>query len=378
MPLVVNFSNLIPQKIDTAIDWQISFHEQFKEVGIEYTWLVFSSHFNDVFRERSAGRFGTEFVPLTETRGLKLVLFLLNFIRRNKVDIFHIHFLKPRDGIILITLAKLLRLKTKFVYHKRSPGRMIHNRLNLKKYFNPLSIFSMLLDKVVCNSDSIRENCINRGVNKQKTLRIYNGVRISRFENLMVSSKIREEFNIAPEKRIVSIVKDARPEVGLESLIRSVPRVIEKFPDTLFLIAGGGPMTEKLKAQAASLGITDQIIFAGVRNDVPEIMNESYITLDPSPVEAFGNVVVESLACSKPVIGVNAWGPKEIIVHGECGLLVDPSDDIDFAPAVIELLSSPLKVKEMGAKGLERVKKHFTVERMIAENVKLSLSILKT
>ena len=100
------------------------------------------------------------------------------------------------------------------------------------------------------------------------------------------------------------------------------------------------------------------------------------VTVDPSPVEAFGFVIIESMAREKPVIAVNAWGPKEIIAHGETGLLVEPGNPTDFAPAILEMLKSPEKVKLMGERGYERVKKHFTMDGMSKETADLSMLCL--
>ena len=159
-------------------------------------------------------------------------------------------------------------------------------------------------------------------------------------------------------------------------MLYSIPDVLSLYPKTTFLIAGGGIETDKLKELAKKLQIEGNVIFAGIREDVPDIIAESDFTIDPSPVEAFGNVIVESMAGRKPVIAVNAWGPKEIIVHGETGILVEPGNPTDFAPAIIELLSSPEKVKKMGEKGLERAREYFSAEHMVDNTVNLTMEFL--
>jgi glycosyltransferase involved in cell wall biosynthesis len=376
MPLIVYYSNLSPQKYDTAIDWQLSFAKKYKEYGCDYIWLVFSSRFDDFFKTLKKEGLNIEIIPAEYTSGFRLVTFLLKFIFSMKVDVFHMHFIYIWHAILLIILSKLLLSKTIFIHHKRSPGKIILSRLNIKKYISPLSILSLLVDKIVCNSDSIVDNCLNRSVNKKKTFRIYNGIRINRFEDIQDVGKIKLEFNIPCNHRIITIIKDARPEVGLKDLLLSIPKVIAIFQEVVFLIVGGGVETKTLRVLAKQLKIENNVIFTGIRNDIPQIIAESYFTIDPSPVEAFGNVIIESMAGRKPVIAVNAWGPKEIIVNGRTGILVEPGDPTDFAPAIIDLLSSPERVKEMAEKSYERVNKFFTVEHMVDMTVKLTVQYL--
>lgn len=377
MPLNVYFSNLSPQKMDTAIAWQLSFARRYKEYGWDFVWLVFSSRFDNTFKALKKEGLNVEIIPTEDTEGFRLIKFLLKFIIAKRVDVIHMHFIRQWNAAILIILSKILFQKTVFIYHKRSPGKLISNKLNLKKYINPLSLLSLFVDKIICNSDSIVENCLNRGVSRKKTVRIYNGIAIERFENIQATGKIRREFNISEDHKIVTAIKDARPEVGLKDLLSSIPAVLLSFPNTTFLIVGGGVETNKLQTLANQLKITDNVIFAGIRNDIPDIISESCFTIDPSPVEAFGNVIVESMAGRKPVIAVNAWGPKEIIINGETGILVGAGNPTDFAPAIIELLSSPQKVLRMGEKSYERIKKHFTVEHMVDDTVNLTMEYIK-
>lgn len=376
MPLIVYFSNLSPQKLDTAVGWQLSFAKKYKECGTDYMWLVFSSRFDDTFNALKEQGLHVKIIPPDCTKGFRLISFLLRFITEKKVDVIHMHFIYMWHAIILIILSKLFLRKTIFIYHKRSPGRFIFNRFNIKKYISPLSILGLLVDQIVCNSDSIVANCRNRGISKKKIARIYNGVRIERFENVPDTEKVRRELNIPAEHKMVTTIKDARPEVNLKDLLYSVPKVLSLYPKTTFLIVGGGIETDKLKELARKLQLEGNVIFTGVRDDVPDIIAESDFTIDPSPVEAFGNVIVESMAGRKPVIAVNAWGPKEIIVHEETGILVEPGNPTDFAPAIIELLSSPEKVKKMGDKGLERAMKYFSAEHMVDNTVNLTTGFL--
>ena len=355
-----------------------AFARRYRERGCSYTWLVFDSEFSDTFRGMERDGLHVEVVPQECTSGLGLVMFLLKFIIEKKVDVLHMHFIKPLNAVLLMILSKLLLRRTIFVYYKRSPGRIISAAYNLKRYVNPLSIMGLFVNKIVCNSDAIVDNCINRGVSRKKVVRIYNGIDVNRFSTVRASGAIRKEFNIPGDHRIVTVIKDARPETGIDALLCSVPGVITVHPGTTFLIVGGGAETGRLKDLSLRLGIEKSVVFAGVRNDIPDIIAESYITVDPSPVEAFGNVIVESMAGGKPVVAVKAWGPKEIILDGVTGLLVEPATPRDFATPIKRLLSSPEETEEMGRKAFERARACFSAEKMIAHTVDLTMELLRS
>lgn len=375
--MIANFYNYSPKKIGNEIDMQVSLAKFLNEQGEVLLWIFRSCKYDDLFLSSRRPGLEVEIIPTGLGNGLRLILHLLKIIRERDVRVMHLQFINPFLACTLIIATRLCLRKTRFIYHKRSPGRMIGNSWNVKKHINPLRILSWGVDRIVVNSESIRENCLNRGVSAKKIVRIYNGTEIEKFEKARDHGAIRKEFHIPPEFKIISVIKDARPEVGLKDLLVSIPDVIRGFPNVVFLIVGGGVEIPSLQKLSQELGIGRSVIFAGIRDDVPEIIAESYFTVDPSPVEAFGFVIIESMAGRRPVVAVDAWGPKEIIMHGETGLLVKPGSPTNFAPAILELLKSPEKVKCMGDKGYERVVKYFQMERMSKETAELSMDCLK-
>jgi|GEM_PF-3720767 len=358
--------------------WHLCMAGKLAAHGATLIFLTHPSKCDDVFRASATGAFQAEILPPVGTRGIKLVRTLARFIRDRRVDVFHMNFVRPWEAMGIMGLTKLAGRKTTFLYHKQSSGRLIHNRWNPKKYVNPLSVMSLFVDKIVCLSDAVLDNCVNRGVSRRKLVRIYNGVGTDRFVGVRDRGRIRQEYGIPSEHRIITVIKEARPETGLQDLLLSIPAVLRKCPNTTFLLVGGGEETPKLIALAESLGLGKNLIFTGVRHDIPEIVAESFFTVNPSPVEAFGNVIVESMAAGKPVIGVNAWGPKEIILNGQTGLLVEPADPTQFAPAIIELLQSPDRVEAMGKKSFDRSTNEFSLEACASRMVSLWSSYLWT
>jgi glycosyltransferase involved in cell wall biosynthesis len=84
----------------------------------------------------------------------------------------------------------------------------------------------------------------------------------------------------------------------------------------------------------------------------------------PSVDEPFGLVVIEAMACAKPVIGVRSGALPELIVEGETGLLAAPGTPADLAKAIVRLaLDAPLRAR-LGAAGRDRAVREFSEERL--------------
>jgi glycosyltransferase involved in cell wall biosynthesis len=83
--------------------------------------------------------------------------------------------------------------------------------------------------------------------------------------------------------------------------------------------------------------------------ELPEILNASDTLILPSVREQFGQVIVEAMACGLPAIAVDAYGPAEIIDHGETGWLVEPDDVVSLTNALVEAVNRPAERRRRGA-----------------------------
>ncbi|MDQ2800689.1 MAG: glycosyltransferase family 4 protein, partial [Armatimonadota bacterium] len=116
---------------------------------------------------------------------------------------------------------------------------------------------------------------------------------------------------------------------------------------------------------AKSLGLADKVIFAGFRDDVNNAINAMDIVTVPSTWnEPCSAVVQQGMALSKPVIGTLAGGTPEMIVDGETGLLVPPSDAPALAEAIAALAGDAFRRKRLGAAGRERALALFSLRVM--------------
>ena len=171
----------------------------------------------------------------------------------------------------------------------------------------------------------------------------WNSVDIEKFKTTKNNeSKFRKElvheFNIAADKPIILFVGNIIKRKNVDLLLEAKKQMNTK---ANLVVVGDGPLLEQLKTKAEKEyfdGNLDNVYFTGSRTDVEDIIPSCDLLVLPSFTESFGLVLIEALACGKPVIGSNVGGIKEIITE-DVGLLIDPNDSTDLANAIDRILT---------------------------------------
>jgi glycosyltransferase involved in cell wall biosynthesis len=129
------------------------------------------------------------------------------------------------------------------------------------------------------------------------------------------------------------------------------------------LLAGDGVLRDELKAEVENLGIKNNVLFTGVRNDMEKLYAISHISVLPSDREGFSNVIVESMASGLPVIATDVGGNSEAIMDGQNGYIIKRDDDKMLAERIITLLKNENLRKKMADESIKRVEL-FSLEKM--------------
>jgi glycosyltransferase involved in cell wall biosynthesis len=174
----------------------------------------------------------------------------------------------------------------------------------------------------------------------------------------------RADLHVPADAVLVGFVGRLVPEKGLATVLDALPRV----PDLRLALAGVGPQEKALKAQAARLRIANRVHFLGgfPSDRVPHVMRALDALILPSRTtpkwkEQFGRVLIEAMATGIPVIGSSSAEIPTVI--GDAGLVFKEGDVADCARALRALLD-PAARRDLAARGLERVRAHYTVERI--------------
>ena len=95
-------------------------------------------------------------------------------------------------------------------------------------------------------------------------------------------------------------------------------------------------------------------------DELPAFLAASDVVVLPSVREQFGQVLVEGMACGLPAIAVDAWGPADIVSHGETGWLVEPDDEVSLANALVHAVNCPAERRRRGERGAEVARERYS------------------
>lgn len=184
---------------------------------------------------------------------------------------------------------------------------------------------------IICISDqtdvNLREHLGNKESLCRKLRTIYNGVDIETFVEASPLDINKEG------KNIVVMVAAFRPQKDQDTLVRAMVR-LPKDKYELWLV-GGGERQDDVKKLADGLGITDQVKFMGVRNDIPSIVKTANVVVLSSHYEGLSLSSIEGMASGKPFVASDVDGLHEIVEGA--GILVPHEDDNALAEAIMRL-----------------------------------------
>jgi glycosyltransferase involved in cell wall biosynthesis len=165
------------------------------------------------------------------------------------------------------------------------------------------------------------------------------------------------------------------PFKGLTMLLEAIAAVRETI-DTRLTVMGDGPMREVWIADARRLGIAELVNFraAGSLDEVAAQMSTAHVFCLPSIRESGGAVLLEAMACARPVIAVDFGGPAEIVDEkvGRLAPAEGPERVVKaFAEALREVVSNPDRWRRKGEEGRRRVEKFFSWDEKIERALRL-------
>ncbi len=197
---------------------------------------------------------------------------------------------------------------------------------------------------------------------RRRAITVYNAISIQRFHNLQVDIAAKKSsLGIPPEAQVVGSVGRLADQKGYCYLIDAIPMVMKEHPKVVFLLVGDGPLTEAHKEQVQSLGVASQVVFAGPRTDVEEILPCMDVFVSSSLWEGLPTVILEAMASRAPVIATDIPGTNELIHHKVNGWLVPPADPAGLAQAIDLYLNDPGLGQSFVPRALETVES-FTID----------------
>lgn len=260
---------------------------------------------------------------------LVLAVFTISRIVKNeKIQVLHCQ--DAMSCVLCCYAKKYLGMTARIIWHERG--------IHYKSYTTMTKRYSSLIDMIICNSYNERTLLMLNRCNPDKIKVIYNA-----FEPQIPTktlSEIRDDIGILEGDFVVGSVGRQSWEKGFSTLISAVEIAKNDIPNLKLLLVGSGEMRQNLENSVEYKKMSDYVIFAGFRRDVPNMLAAMDVFSIPSWYEAFGNVTVEAMLAKKPVIGSRVGGIQEVIQDGINGWLVPSADAEALAEKIIHIYNN--------------------------------------
>jgi glycosyltransferase involved in cell wall biosynthesis len=228
---------------------------------------------------------------------------------------------------------------------------------------------------ILVNSESVRNDLKQIGCDERKLRLFRNATDLNRFSPVGPKADLDTLAHLPEAKS--EVLRVGLPGTfarwkGQKVFLKAVALLPTDLPLRAYVI--GGPIyettdsqfsLEELQSFAKDLGIQERVGFTGYLEDIPAVLRALDIVVHTSNrAEPFGLVLVEAMACGRPVIASKAGGPEEIVVEGENGLFYMPGDERSLADRILQLANSPGLRKKLGETGKRTVEEQFNASQL--------------
>lgn len=303
---------------------------------------------------------------------LPVIKNLIGLINDKNINIVHTNSLKAHVlGGIAAKLAK-----KHLIWHIRE---LLLNRFSLKLL---ILLSRTLPDRIIVICSKHRELFVNY-IRKDKIVTIHNGIDVDSINENVDKQKIRQEFSLNQDAPLIGLVSRLIYAKGHVYFLKAAKQVKRFYPGVKFLIVGdvqgNKRYKQKLLKLVNNLGLSNDVIFTGWREDIQNVMVSLDILAVPSldvGLEGESRVILEAMAAAKPVVTTKVGGNPELIQEGQTGILIPPCDIGSLAFAICTLLKNPVKLKKMGIEGQKRIRQYFSLQANVKATQEVYLEIV--
>jgi len=340
--------------------------EGFRNRGHEVTCIVANRSFNTLVEGQS---------PLTIRRLASLgSLFSTSLCpaypgvtRRFPADIIHSHFPNPLADLAVLRAPPDVPV----VVHWHSD--IVRQRTLMGLYQPIQSAMLRRASRIVVATPQHLDYSAWLGPFRDKVEVIPFGLDLARYEPTPTLLAAAAELRAQSTARCVFL--NIGRLVGYKGQRHAV-EALRNVPDAELWLVGTGPLEGELRELADATGVSQRVRFWGNVPDhqLPALLHACDVFLFPSitPNEAFGLVLVEAMACSKPLLACNLRsGVTYVCRDGDNGVLVPPGDTGALSTAMNSLAGSISLRKQLGDQGRLRAQNEFSQDSMLRRHLEL-------
>lgn len=310
--------------------------------------------------------------PISSLRRLhtfKRLLEFAAFLRSQDIQLVHSY--TYYGNVFAIPAARLAGVEVTIASIRDQGVYLRESQKHLQKWV------CRLADRILVNAGSIRDWLLAQGYAERRITVVPNGIDLGSYQPSSATSSLRRELGIPVDNKMVVMISRINHEKGIDDFIDAAGIIAAKNPNVAFLVVGtawreiDGVFVEddrylaELRSRADKLGLNGALFFTGFRNDIPQILSDTAVSVLPSLSEGSPNTLLESMAAGVPIVTTRVGGSPELLDGGKCGLLVPPAVPRALADAIELMLENPRLARAFGDEAKQRARARFSMERMV-------------
>ncbi|MFA5859805.1 MAG: glycosyltransferase family 4 protein [Elusimicrobiota bacterium] len=288
----------------------------------------------------------------------------------NEYDIIHAH-LASSHAVVALKIGWLLR---KPVVIKFAGARATGDIGTSKKVpwgGLKLSFLRIFGNRFVCPSMEVKDEMVLNGFNSDNIAVIPNGVDTKKFApaDEGQKKKLRVTLGLPAEDKLFIYTGRLQPGKGLEFMVKTWKNVLIKDSTAKLLIVGDGVLIDELKNLADECGITNNVIFTGRVNDVPDYLRAADVFVTASKGEGMSNALLEALSCGIPAVVTDIPANTVLVKNRVNGLVYSIDDTEMFVNIVNRLMSEAGLSQKLGTAAHESVLAKYSVDTVTQQYI---------
>lgn len=322
-------------------------------------------------KENGIATYSIPFARHSLSGSLKSLPKLKGLLVNGRYDIVHAH---TETGGLLLKLAQNVKGGSKFFYTPHGMSFWKGSSLKSQLIYKPLERWICLGMDMNLGMNKEEVECLERW-NKCSATYVHGiGLDIKRMQTPISSREIVcEEFGLSKADIFVVSIGELNDNKNHITVIRALAKLNRK--DFKYVVCGVGPNKDMLLAEAESLGLKDNVVLAGYRSDIPDILNAADIFVFPSFHEGLPVSALEAMSCGLPVVCSEIRGNVDIVTDGENGYLFQPSDVKILSERLARLMDDKDIRNTMGKRNIAVVKE-FSIDSVTEELKRIYSSAL--
>lgn len=284
---------------------------------------------------------------------MKILSQLLEVIRKEKITIVHTHhrmatlYMKILDGVCNVKVISTL--------HGVFDDKQTITRYAYKD-----------IDIIACGNIVKEKFVSNYGIDPSKITVIHNAIEEYSTDIIPI-----DELSKYKDKTIVAYIGRLSPEKGIDVLIKAIADVISKNSKVLFAFVGDGFDDYKryIFKLISDLGVKENTLFLGYRNDVQNVIKQVDFIVLPSYTEGLPLTPIEAFSQGKTVVATKAGGTVEIVSHGFNGLLSEVGDYQQLSNNILTLCNNHQLSSNLARNALATYKKYYSFDKFCKETI---------